>query len=29
MGYDGPMKDLPPQNRWGKENEERVHKCLH
>ena len=24
MGYGGPMKNLPPQIRWGKENEERV-----
>ena len=27
MGYGGPMKDLPPQICWGKENEERARKC--
>ena len=27
MGYGGPMKSLPPQIRWGRENEDEARRC--
>ena len=27
MGYGGPMKSLPPQIRWGRENEDEAQRC--
>ena len=27
MGYGGPMKSLPPQTRWGRENEDEAQRC--
>ena len=27
MGYNGPMKKVPPQIRWGKDNEDRATQC--
>jgi len=27
MGYNGPLKKVPPQIRWGRENEERARRC--
>ena len=27
MGYGGPMKHVPPQIRWGRENEDAARKC--
>ena len=27
MGYGGPLKNLPPQMRWGRENKVKARKC--
>ena len=27
MGYNGPIKKVPPQIRWGNDNEDKARKC--